>query len=46
MRCMIAGVHLDKRPAAEPELTEAVEAIDDNPLTADGRDVVDEELVP
>ena len=36
---MIAGVHLDRRPAAEPELTEAVEAIDENPQTADGRDV-------
>ena len=39
---MIAGVHLDRRPAAEPELTEAVEAIDENPSTADGRDVADE----
>ena len=26
------------------ELTEAVEAIDEHPLTADGRDVVDEDL--
>ncbi len=36
---MIAGVHLDHRPAgAEPELTEAVEAInEDNPVTPDGR---------
>lgn len=42
VRCMIAGVHLDRRPAAEPELTEAVEAIDENPHTADGRDVADE----
>ena len=42
VRCMIAGVHLDRRPAAEPELTEAVEAIDENPQTADGRDVADE----
>jgi hypothetical protein len=41
VRCMIAGVHLDRRQAAEPELTEAVEAIDENPVTADGRDVVD-----
>ncbi len=42
VRCMIAGVHLDRRPAAEPELTEAVEAIDENPVTADGRDVAEE----
>jgi hypothetical protein len=42
VRCMIAGVHLDPRPAAEPALTEAVEAIDENPRTADGRDVADE----
>ena len=40
VRCMIAGVHLDPRPATEPEPTAAVEAIDENPLTADGRDVV------
>jgi len=39
VRCMIAGVHLDPRPAAEPEPTAAVEAIDENPVTADGRDV-------
>ncbi|MEI2713463.1 MAG: arginine deiminase-related protein [Nocardioides sp.] len=38
VRCMIAGVHLDRRPATGPELTEAVEAInEDNPVTADGR---------
>lgn len=38
VRCMIAGVHLDRRPTAEPELTEAVEAInEDNPVTIDGR---------
>ncbi|KQW52747.1 amidinotransferase [Nocardioides sp. Root1257] len=43
VRCMIAGVHLDKRPAAEPEITEAVEAIDEHPVTADGRDIVDED---
>jgi hypothetical protein len=42
VRCMIAGVHLDRRPATEPELTEAVEAIDENPQTADGRDVAEE----
>ena len=40
VRCMIAGIHLDRRPATEPELTEAVEAIDEHPRTADGRDVV------
>jgi hypothetical protein len=41
VRCMIAGVHLDPRPvAAEPDLTEAVEAInEDDPTTADGQDV-------
>ena len=39
VRCMIAGVHLDRRPAIEPEPTAAVEAIDENPVTADGRDV-------
>jgi len=42
VRCMIAGVHLDRRPAAKPELSEAVEAIDENPHTPDGRDVADE----
>jgi hypothetical protein len=41
VRCMIAGVHLDHRPGQEPELTEAVEAInEDDPATADGRDVL------
>jgi len=41
VRCMIAGVHLDRRPGREPELTEAVEAINESdPATADGRDVV------
>ncbi len=39
VRCMIAGVHLDLRPAqVEAELTEAVKAInEDHPRTADGR---------
>ena len=39
VRCMIAGVHLDRRPPlAEAGLTEAVEAInEDNPVTPDGR---------
>jgi len=36
---MIAGVHLDPRPAAAPEPTAAVEAIDENPSTADGQDL-------
>ncbi len=39
VRCMIAGVHLDRRPAVETEPTAAVEAIDENPQTADGQDV-------
>jgi hypothetical protein len=41
VRCMIAGIHLDRRPAASDlELTEAVEAInEDDPTTADGQDV-------
>ncbi len=38
VRCMIAGVHLDRRPSSEPELSQAVEAInEDNPRTPDGR---------
>lgn len=39
VRCMIAGIHLDRRPVdTEPELTEAVRAInEDHPVTADGR---------
>jgi hypothetical protein len=42
---MIAGVHLDRRPAEEPELTEAVEAInEDDPETADGQDVMEEDV--
>ncbi len=41
VRCMIAGVHLDRRPSVEPELTVAVAAInEDDPATADGREVV------
>ena len=45
VRCMIAGIHLDRRPVdAEPEITEAVEAInEDEPLTADGQDILDED---
>ncbi|PVG81865.1 amidinotransferase [Nocardioides gansuensis] len=38
VRCMIAGIHLDRRPQQAPVLTEAVEAInEDNPVTPDGR---------
>ena len=39
VRCMIAGVHLDRRRAVHPERTAAVEAIDENPRTADGQDL-------
>lgn len=39
VRCMIAGVHLDPRPIAT-EPTAAVEAIDEEPLTADGGDLM------
>ncbi len=41
VRCMIAGIHLDRRAVdQEPELTEAVEAInEEHPTTADGQDV-------
>lgn len=38
VRCMIAGVHLDRRPEQLPEISEAVAAInEDNPITPDGR---------
>ncbi|HEY9565847.1 MAG TPA: arginine deiminase-related protein [Nocardioides sp.] len=39
VRCMIAGVHLDRRPVDGPrELSDAVEAInEDHPVTPDGR---------
>ena len=38
VRCMIAGVHLDRRPERASSSTEAVEAInEDHPVTADGR---------
>lgn len=39
LRCMIAGIHLDRRPVdVEPELTDAVLAInEDHPITPDGR---------
>ncbi len=40
VRCMIAAVHLDRRPpGVEPEPTLAVGAIDQDPHTTDGRDV-------
>ncbi len=44
VRCMIAGVHLDRRPTdVQPELSEAVLAInEDNPVTPDGRNVLQE----
>lgn len=45
VRCMIAGIHLDRRPSVEPELTEAVEAInEEHPGTADGQDLVDADV--
>ncbi|KGN38362.1 citrulline utilization hydrolase CtlX [Knoellia aerolata] len=43
VRCMIAGVHLDRRPVADAEPTAAAEAIDENPGTIDGQDLVDTE---
>ena len=44
VRCMIAGVHLDRRPTdVQPELTDAVLAInEDHPVTPDGRNVLQE----
>jgi hypothetical protein len=44
VRCMIAGVHLDRRPTdVRPELSDAVLAInEDNPVTPDGRNVLQE----
>lgn len=39
VRCMIAGVHLDRRRIAEPEPTAAGEAIDENVETIDGQDL-------
>ena len=39
VRCMIAGIHLDRRrPLMQVGVNEAVEAInEDNPVTPDGR---------
>lgn len=42
VRCMIAGVHLDPRPTQAPELTDAVEAIADEPETMDGVEAASE----
>ncbi|WP_404383396.1 arginine deiminase-related protein [Knoellia locipacati] len=41
VRCMIAGVHLDRRPTAEAEPTATVEAIDETAETIDGQDLFD-----
>jgi len=43
VRCMIAGVHLDRRAVADAEPTAAAEAINENPGTIDGQDIVDAE---
>ncbi|CAN7472347.1 citrulline utilization hydrolase CtlX [Knoellia sp. LjRoot47] len=43
VRCMIAGVHLDRRPTAEPEPTALVEAIDETAETIDGQDLVEQD---
>jgi hypothetical protein len=46
VRCMIAGVHLDRRPpGVEPEPTAAVEAIDEDPHTVDGQDLATADAV-
>ena len=42
VRCMIAGIHLDRRPSIEPDFSPAVEGIDEDPHTADGRDRAEE----
>lgn len=39
VRCMIAGIHLDRRRDVEVEFTEAVRAIDEFPSTQDGQDL-------
>lgn len=36
VRCMIAGIHLDRRQSDETGMTEAVEAIDEDPESLDG----------
>ncbi|GGB89011.1 amidinotransferase [Knoellia flava TL1] len=42
VRCMIAGVHLDRRPTAEAEPTALVEAIDETAETIDGQDLFED----
>ena len=43
VRCMIAGIHLDRRPTVEdPDFSAAVEGIDEHPHTTDGRDRADD----
>ena len=42
VRCMIAGVHLDRRPQADAEPTALVEAIDENAETIDGQDLFED----
>lgn len=42
VRCMIAGVHLDRRPSVEPDFTDAVEGIDEDPQSVDGQDVAED----
>ncbi len=39
VRCMIAGVHLDRRPTSDLGPTPAVAAIDEDPHSADGQDL-------
>ena len=41
VRCMIAGVHLDPRPAEGGVPTATAEAIDEHPHTADGQDIAE-----
>ncbi len=39
VRCMIAGIHLDPRPARALEPTATAEGIDESPHTVDGQDL-------
>jgi len=43
VRCMIAGVHLDRRPTADAEPTALVEAIDETAETIDGQDLFEQD---
>ncbi|WP_148612351.1 citrulline utilization hydrolase CtlX [Nocardioides rubriscoriae] len=43
VRCMIAGIHLDPRPAAEPGPSPAVAAINEDAVTSDGRGVAQDD---